>query len=113
MAANEKLGFWNDWKAQHPRWHRLLVLELASILVLLIGLIWLFWADIWLFLSENSAIVRDLLVGVAALAAFVTAGAALRQASIARERHAEQTNADRERRIADSFTKAVELLGSG
>jgi hypothetical protein len=112
MAANDKSGFWNDWKAQHPRWHQLLVLVLTSIAgLLVVGLIWLRRADIWLFLSENSAIVRDLLLALAAPVAFITAGAALRQASIAGKRHLEQTNADRERRITDSFTKAVELLG--
>jgi uncharacterized protein YjbI with pentapeptide repeats len=113
MAANDKSGFWNDWKTQHPRWHRLLVLELAGIAGLLaVGLIWLLGADIWLFLSENSAIVRDLLVGLTALVAFITARAAISQASTARNRHDKQTEADRERRITDSFTKAVELLGS-
>jgi hypothetical protein len=61
MAANDKSGFWNDWKAQHPRWHRLLVLELASITGLLAaGLIWLFGTDIWWFWSENRDGLRDL-----------------------------------------------------
>jgi uncharacterized protein YjbI with pentapeptide repeats len=113
MAANDKSDFWNDWKTKHPRWHLVLVLELASIAgLLVVGLIWLRGADIWLFLSENSAIVRDLLVGLAALVAFITAKAAISQASTARNRHEKQTEADRERRITDSFTKAVELLGS-
>jgi uncharacterized protein YjbI with pentapeptide repeats len=111
MAANDKSGFWNDWKAQHPRWHQLLVLELASITGLVVGFIWLRGADIWLFWSENRDNVRDLLFALAAPVALITAGAALRQASIAGKRHVEQTNADRERRITDSFTKAVELLG--
>jgi len=66
----------------------------------------------WDFWVQNSATVRDLLLALAAPVAFFTAGAALRQVSIARERHDEQTNADRERRITDSFTKAIELLGS-
>jgi hypothetical protein len=34
------------------------------------------------------------------------------QAKTAAERHAEQTKADRERRITESFVKAVEQLGS-
>jgi Pentapeptide repeats (8 copies)/Protein of unknown function (DUF2934) len=38
--------------------------------------------------------------------------AALRQAATASERHQEQTNADRQRRITESFAKAVEQLGS-
>jgi hypothetical protein len=41
-----------------------------------------------------------------------TARAALEQAKIAAERHAEQTKADRDRRITESFAKAVEQLGS-
>jgi hypothetical protein len=40
------------------------------------------------------------------------AGIARRQAEIARERHEAQTNADRERRITESFTKAVDQLGN-
>src|SRR4051812_33583211 len=48
MAANDKSGFWNDWKTKHPRWHQLLVLVLASIAgLLVVGLIWLRRADIW------------------------------------------------------------------
>lgn len=40
-----------------------------------------------------------------------SAKAATQQASTAFERHIEQTKADNERRITDSFTKAVEMLG--
>src|SRR3954447_4173083 len=81
MAANDKSDFWNDWKTKHPRWHRLLVLELAGIAGLsAVGLIWLLGADIWLFWFQDSASVRDLLLALAAPVAFITAGAALRQA---------------------------------
>lgn len=79
---------------------------------LVVGLIWLLGADIWLFWSENRDNVRDLLLAFAAPVAVITAGAAFTQAWIAGKRHAEQTNADRERRITDSFTKAAELLGN-
>jgi hypothetical protein len=37
---------------------------------------------------------------------------AMRQAEIARLRHEEQTKADLQRRITESFTKAIEHLGS-
>ena len=36
----------------------------------------------------------------------------MRQAEIARLRHEEQTKADLQRRITESFTKAIEHLGS-
>jgi hypothetical protein len=41
-----------------------------------------------------------------------SARAALEQAKTATDRHDAQTNADRERRITESFAKAAELLGS-
>jgi hypothetical protein len=116
MAAYEKPDTWQDWKAKHPRWHKLLVLELAGIAGLLVtGLIWLFGADIWLFWSENRDNVRDLglflgaVIGLPLLIWRERTGH--RTANIAAERHEKQTEADRERRITDSFTKAVELLG--
>jgi hypothetical protein len=49
------------------------------------------------------------------VAAFVTLGqlgVARRQAAIAQERHQRQTEADHQRRITESFIKAVEQLGS-
>ena len=60
MAVNEELGFWAEWKAKHPRWHRLLVLELACIVGLFAGLIWLFGAEGWALWSENRDALRDL-----------------------------------------------------
>jgi uncharacterized protein YjbI with pentapeptide repeats len=112
MAATEKPGTWEEWKAKHPQWHQLLVLELICIAGLCIGLIALRGADGWSFWSENRESLRDLLLALAAPVAFITAGAALLQARIAANRHVEQTKADRERRITDSFIKAVELLAS-
>ena len=50
--------------------------------------------------------------GATAAGAALLAWAALRQAATASERHQEQTNADRQRRITESFSKAVEQLGS-
>ena len=47
-----------------------------------------------------------------AKAANQSAAAAFEQAKTAAERHDEQTRADRERRITESFAKAVEQLGS-
>jgi hypothetical protein len=50
--------------------------------------------------------------GPTAAGAALLAWAALRQAATASDRHQEQTNADRQRRITESFSKAIEQLGS-
>src|SRR4051812_25682036 len=42
----------------------------------------------------------------------IVAWAALSQAATARRRHAAQTEADRQRRITETYSKAVEQLGS-
>jgi hypothetical protein len=69
----------------------------------------------WAFWSKDSTSVRDLLVSLAAIIGLplliwreITGH---RTVDIAAKRHAEQTEADRERRVTDNFTKAVELLG--
>ena len=49
---------------------------------------------------------------VASIGAALLIGAALQQAATARRRHREQTDADRQRRITESFSKATEQLGS-
>lgn len=49
---------------------------------------------------------------VAGIGAALLIAAALQQASTARRRHREQTNADRQRRITESFAKATEQLGN-
>ena len=63
------------------------------------------WAT-WSCLREDIAPIATF-VGAA-----IVALAALAQARTARRRHQEQTAADRERRITESFAKAVEQLGS-
>jgi uncharacterized protein YjbI with pentapeptide repeats len=69
----------------------------------------------WAFWFKDSTSVRDLLVSLAAVIGLplliwreITGH---RTVDIAAKRHEKQTEADRERRITDSFTKAVELLG--
>jgi hypothetical protein len=69
----------------------------------------------WAFWVKDSASMRDLLVSLGAVIGLplliwreITGH---RTANIAAERHEKQTEADRERRITDNFTKAVELLG--
>src|SRR4051812_5283241 len=77
----------------------------------------------WAFWIKDSASMRDLLISIVAIIGipfliwrdFSThriAKAAVQQADTAAERHGMQTQADQDRRITDSFIKAVELLGS-
>ena len=82
-----------------------------------------FWSWIWETYKANREHIVPLLTFVAAS---IVAWAALRQArtatrqaktaaqqaEIARLRHEEQTKADHQQRITESFTKAVEQLGS-
>ena len=56
--------------------------------------------------------IRTFAANRSARAAVKAGQAALEQAKTAAERHEEQTRADRERRITESFAKAVEQLGS-
>jgi hypothetical protein len=65
--------------------------------------------QLWKIYSNNlpSIIPLRAAIGGAALA-----WAALAQAATARRRHREQTDADRQRRITESFSKATEQLGS-
>jgi hypothetical protein len=76
------------------------------------GLQWLqarprvvFWAG-----GIGIALVFLVVGGPLAAGAALGGWAALRQAATASERHQEQTNADRQRRITESFSKAVEQL---
>jgi uncharacterized protein YjbI with pentapeptide repeats len=127
MAANEKPETGEDWKARYPRWREWLWLLVLAIIAVVLNILILpdparkvtGW---WAFWSEDSGNIRDLILIIAGIAGvpFViwrevstdrAARAAARQAEIAADRHVKQTEADRERRITDSFTKAVELLG--
>jgi hypothetical protein len=80
---------------------------------------WLSWA-VW---AQNPATIRDLVITIAALVGipFVIwrewlhhrqTRAVLQQTAIAQRRHEAQVEADRERRITDNFTRAVDQLGS-
>jgi hypothetical protein len=77
----------------------------------------------WQFWTANSQSLYRLFLSVAGIftaallawRAWATdrqARAALKQADVALRRHEEQTQADRERRITETFAKAVEQLGS-
>jgi uncharacterized protein YjbI with pentapeptide repeats len=78
------------------------------------GLRWLKLRPKVVFWAGGISIALAFLVfsGATAAGAALLAWAALRQASTASDRHQEQTNADRQRRITESFSKAVEQLGS-
>src|ERR1700746_3805488 len=70
---------------------------------------WESLADVWQWYSMN----RDDLTPIGALlGGAVVAWAGLRQVGIASGRHHSQTESDRQRRITESFSKAVEQLGS-
>jgi uncharacterized protein YjbI with pentapeptide repeats len=62
--------------------------------------------------SFLTGLLTVVVAGFAAWIALRQARIATQQAQTARLRHEEQTNADRQRRITESFTKAVEQLGS-
>jgi Pentapeptide repeats (8 copies) len=67
------------------------------------------WANAWHWYHLN----RDDITPLGTFAgAAVVAWAALRQAKTARLRHEKQTEADRQRRITESFSKAAEQLGN-
>jgi hypothetical protein len=70
----------------------------------------------WQWYLTNASAVNTIATFVGAMAAFVSAAAlawaGLRNARTAARRHEEQTNADRQRRIIESYSKAVEQLAS-
>jgi uncharacterized protein YjbI with pentapeptide repeats len=81
------------------------------------------WLAVWNWYSANAKLINPLGTFFGAIGAFATAATlawaairqartAARQAEIASQRHEAQTEADRERRITENFTKAVEQLGS-
>ena len=70
----------------------------------------------WHWYLTNASAINPIVTSVGAVGAFVSALAlalaGLRNARTAARRHEEQTNADRLRRITESFSKAVEQLAS-
>jgi hypothetical protein len=83
----------------------------TAIVAAIVGVIFLSGAGAWVWAAYRSD--REDIIPIATfVGAIVLAYAALKQASTASRRHYAQTEADRKRRITDSFTKAVEQLGS-
>ena len=70
----------------------------------------------WLWYSDNAPVINPIATFVGAVGAFITAAilawAAVQNARTAARRHEEQTKADRQRRITESFSKATEQLAS-
>jgi uncharacterized protein YjbI with pentapeptide repeats len=70
----------------------------------------------WQWYSANATVVNPIGTFVGAVAAFATAAtlawAGVRNARTAALRHEEQTKADSQRRITESFSKAIEQLAS-
>jgi hypothetical protein len=76
------------------------------------------WFDAaWHWYSANATVINPIATFVGAVGAFITAmtlaWAGVQNARTAARRHEEQTKADRERRITESFGKATEQLASG
>lgn len=83
----------------------------TTIVAVIVGVIFLSGTGAWVWAAYRSD--REDIIPIATfVGATVLAYAALKQASTASRRHYAQTEADRKRRITDSFTKAVEQLGS-
>jgi uncharacterized protein YjbI with pentapeptide repeats len=104
--------FWSWWGANKVRAH--LASFLIGLLTVLMGVVFWFW-----YLANRNDVIpllaplASLLTGVlTVVVAGFAAKIALQQAETARLRHEEQTKADLQRRITESFTKAVEQLGS-
>jgi uncharacterized protein YjbI with pentapeptide repeats len=74
------------------------------------------WFGLWHWYSANATVINPIATFVGALGAFATAAAlawaGIKNARTAARRHEEQTKADRQRRITESFSKATEQLAS-
>ena len=68
-----------------------------------------YWPQVWRAYKADPATFTPFLTPIGAL---LVGLAAFGQWRTARLRHEEQTNADRQRRITESFSKAVEQLGT-
>src|SRR5689334_20193764 len=98
----------SEWVSRNPR--PVLRVAGAALAVLLLVLLLAGGAS-WLWNKYH--VNREDLTPLAPLVGGgIAAWVALRQVRIAADRHAAQTEADRQRRITESFSKAIEQLGS-
>jgi hypothetical protein len=96
---------------------RIVAAVVATIIVLTVAILWHRYrhhvGTIPSWLWEKYHLNRDDLAPLMTpIAALVAAWIALGQLRVARQRHEEQTKADRQRRITESYSKAVEQLAS-
>ena len=101
---------WQDWQwlRRNPRpavWAISLALTVFLLALLLAG------GASWIW-GKYHANREDLTPIATLVGGGIAAWVALRQVRIAADRHAAQTEADRQRRITESFSKAIEQLGS-
>ena len=85
------------------------------VVVIIVGCVLLYlslpyWPQVWSAYKDDPDTFTPFFTPIGAL---LVGLAAFGQWRTARLRHEEQTNADRQRRITESFTKAMEQLGSG
>jgi hypothetical protein len=86
----------------HAFWAVVIAIVPVAVIVAMFDLIW-----------EGYSANRDAIIPIVTIiVAAVLASAALKQAATATRRHFAQTDADRQRRIVETFSKAVEQLGS-
>jgi hypothetical protein len=110
----------NEDKNLSRRWIAAIAVEIIAILLLVVFFCWpesvrifAVWWDFWSDNRENMSSIFLAFGAVFGIPLLLWREAtAHRQANTAADRHRKQTEADRERRITDSFTKAVELLGN-
>ena len=102
-----------DWKgtlANAGTWLQLRTIASRVIAsVVFIALLVVVVPRVWQAYSTHLPAIIPLGAGIGGA---IVAWAALTQAATARRRHEEQTGADRQRRITESFSKAVEQVGS-
>src|SRR4051812_39401554 len=97
--ARRKLGVTRRW--------RLIGVIIAGSLLLCLG--WLYGQRVWSAYAAKPELYTPFFTPIGAL---LVGLAAFGQWRTARLRHEEQTNADRQLRITEGFSKAVEQLGS-
>jgi uncharacterized protein YjbI with pentapeptide repeats len=112
-------------KKLNKKWRIIFYTEIVVVFALIILLwmqgerYWTRWTETaknwWIFWSDNRESLSSLILVIGSIVGVIfliwREFTAHRQANTAEKRHTAQTEADKERRITDNFTKAIELLG--